>query len=260
LFYDNNCRWEYGISELVILKKEKDTMESSVFEKANFRITGDCGLLVEYGEAIDPAVNQKVRSIAIALQNDMPDGVIEIIPTYRSILIYYDPLIANPSILKDTLIALENNLAGIEIPPPKVVEIPVCYGGEFGPDIEHVAQSHNLTQQAVIQLHSEPEYLIYMVGFTPGFPFLGGLPEVLHTPRLKTPRTVVPKGSVGIANAQTGVYPIASPGGWQLIGKTPIRLFAPERSDPFLYQAGDCIRFKPISPRDYQRLSEMEVN
>lgn len=235
-------------------------MESGIFEKANFRITGDCGLLVEYGEAIDPAVNQKVRSMAIAVQNNMPDGVIEIIPTYRSILIYYDPLITNPSILKETLTDLESILADIEIPLPKVVEIPVCYGGEFGPDIEHVAQSHNLTSQEVIHIHSEPEYLIYMVGFTPGFPFLGGLPEVLHTPRLKTPRTLVPKGSVGIANGQTGVYPIASPGGWQLIGRTPIRLFAPERANPFLYQAGDRIRFKPISPRDYQRLSDMEVN
>ena len=235
-------------------------MESSVFEKANFRIAGDCGLLVEYGNAIDPAVNQKVRSMAIVVQNNMPGGVIEIIPTYRSILIYYDPLITNPSMLKETLTDLESGLSEIKIPPPKVVEIPVCYGGDYGPDIEHVAQSHNLTLQEVIDLHSEPEYLIYMVGFTPGFPFLGGLPEVLHTPRLKTPRTLVPKGSVGIANGQTGVYPIASPGGWQLIGKTPISLFSPERSTPILYQAGDRIRFKPISPSDYQRLSDMEVN
>jgi len=235
-------------------------MESSVFEKANFRITGDCGLLVEYGESIDPAVNQKVRSMTIAMQNDIPDGVTEIIPTYRSILIYYDPLITNPSNLEKTLTALESHLSAIEIPPPKVVEIPVCYGDEFGPDIEHVAHSHNLTPPEVIDLHSEPEYMIYMVGFTPGFPFLGGLPEMLHTPRLKTPRTLVPKGSVGIANGQTGIYPIASPGGWQLIGRTPIRLFAPERSNPFLYQAGDSIRFNPISPSEYQRLSDMEVN
>jgi len=235
-------------------------MESSVFEKANFRIAGDCGLLVEYGNAIDPAVNQKVRSMAIVLQNYMPSGVIEIIPTYRSILIYYDPLITNLSMLKETLTDLESGLSEIKIPPPKVVEIPVCYGGDYGPDMEHVAQSHNLTLQEVINLHSEPEYLIYMVCFSPGFPFLVGLPELLHTPRLKTPRTLVPKGSVGIANGQTGVYPIASPGGWQLIGKTPISLFSPERSTPILYQAGDRIRFKPISPSDYQRLSDMEVN
>jgi len=234
-------------------------MESGVFEKANFRIAGDCGLLVEYGNAIDPAVNQKVRSMAIVVKGNMPAGVIEIIPTYRSILIYYDPSVTTPSLLKATLIDLESGLSEIKIPPPKVVEIPVCYGGEYGPDIDHVAQSHNLTPQEVIHLHSEPEYLIYMVGFTPGFPFLGGLPEILHTPRLKTPRTRVPEGSVGIANGQTGVYPIASPGGWQLIGKTPIALFSPERSNPILYQAGDRIRFKPISPSDYQQISGMEV-
>ncbi len=235
-------------------------MPSRVFEKAKFRVTGDCGLLVEYGDAIDPAVNHKVRSMAIVLQNHMPAGVIEIVPTYRSILICYDPSITNPSILKATLTDWESGLAKIEIPPPKVVEIPVCYGGTYGPDIAHVAQSHHLTVQEVIDLHSEPEYLIYMVGFTPGFPFLGGLPEVLHTPRLKTPRTRVPRGSVGIANGQTGIYPIASPGGWQLIGNTPITLFAPARANPFLYQAGDLIRFIPISADEYQRLAESEVN
>jgi inhibitor of KinA len=240
--------------------KEKGTMESGLFEKANFRIAGDCGLLVEYGNAIDPAVNHKVRSMAIVVQNNTPPGVIEIIPTYRSILIYYDPLKTNLSLLEETLTDLESGLADIEIPPPKVVEIPVCYGGDYGPDIDYVAKNHGLTQQEVINLHTEPDYLIYMVGFTPGFPFLGGLPERLHTPRLKTPRTLVPKGSVGIANGQTGVYPIASPGGWQLIGKTPISLFSPECEPPILYQAGDRIRFKPISPPDYQRLSGVEVD
>ena len=234
-------------------------MESGVFEKASFRIAGDCGLLIEYGNAIDPAVNQKVRSMAIVVQNNMPGGVIEIIPTYRSILIYYDPLITKPSLLKETLIDLESGLSEIIIPPPMVVEIPVCYGGEYGPDIEHVAQSHNLTIEEVMHLHSEPEYLIYMVGFTPGFPFLGGLPEVLHTPRLETPRTLVPEGSVGIAKNQTGVYPIASPGGWQLIGRTPLKLFLPEQENPILYQAGDRIRFKPISTNEYHELAAKEV-
>jgi inhibitor of KinA len=243
-----------------ILEKGASSMENRVFEKAKFRITGDCGLLVEYGDAIDPAVNQKVRAMAIVLQNQVPSGVIEIIPTYRSILIVYNPLMTNPSILKGTLTDWEGSLAEIEIPPPKVVDIPVCYGGAHGPDIAHVAQCHHLTVQEVIDLHSKPTYLIYMVGFTPGFPFLGGLPEVLHTPRLKTPRALVPKGSVGIANGQTGIYPIASPGGWQLIGKTPITLFAPARRNPFLYQAGDHIRFKPISDDEYRRLSDMEVN
>ncbi len=234
-------------------------MEGGLYERAHFRIAGDRGLLVEYGDSIDPAVNQKVRSMAIVAKSDMPDGVIEIIPTYRSILMFYDPSVTNPSALKETLMTLEKSLSGIEIPSPKLIEIPVCYGGDFGPDIEYVAGSHNLTVEDVVLLHSEPEYLIYMVGFTPGFPFLGGLHEVLHTPRLETPRTRVPEGSVGIANEQTGIYPVASPGGWQLIGRTPIKLFAPERDNPILYQAGDRIKFKPISSFDYHRILQEEV-
>ena len=131
-------------------------MESGVFDKANFRIAGDCGLLVEYGNTIDPAVNQKVRSMAIVLKAHMPDGVIEIIPTYRSILIYYNPSKTTPSVLEPTLTDLESSLSDITIPPPKVVEIPVCYGGEYGPDIDHVAKRNSLTVQEVIRLHAEP--------------------------------------------------------------------------------------------------------
>ena len=233
-------------------------MRSGLYDRAHFRIAGDRGLLVEYGDTIDPAINQKVRSMAIVVKNNMPDGVIEIIPTYRSILLVYDPSVTTAPDLQETLAALEKDLAGIKIPSPKLVEIPVCYGGDFGPDIEYVANSNNLTEEEVVLLHSEPEYLIYMVGFTPGFPFLGGLSEKLHTPRLKTPRTLVPEGSVGIANAQTGIYPIASPGGWQLIGRTPVKLFAPERDNPILYQAGDFLRFKPISLSEYLRLEKEE--
>ena len=230
-------------------------MGDGVFGKAKFRIAGDRGLLVEYGETIDPAVNQKVRSMAMVVGKNMPDGVKEIIPTYRSILLLYDPAMTTPALLQETLTEMEERLSGIEIPPPKVVEIPVCYGKEFGPDMDYVAESHDLTVEEVIRIHSEPEYLIYMVGFTPGFPFLGGLPEKLHTPRLETPRTLVPAGSVGIANDQTGIYPIASPGGWQLIGRTPLVLFAPERKNPFLYQSGDRIRFTSISSDEYDRLA-----
>jgi inhibitor of KinA len=122
-----------------------------------------------------------------------------------------------------------------------------------------VEKTAGLGIDEVIQRHSAPDYLIYMVGFTPGFPFLGGLDEKLFTPRLKTPRMAVPRGSVGIANNQTGIYPITSPGGWQIIGRTPLTLFAPHRANPFLYQAGDKIRFIPISPGEYARLKEKEA-
>ena len=233
-------------------------MNGGLFKEACFRIAGDRGLLVEYGDSIEPQVNTKVRSMAIVLEQDAPEGIIETIPTYRSLLLVYNPSLTNPHILKKALNKLEERLYEIEIPAPKTVEIPVCYGKEFGPDIEYVAKIHHLTVDEVIQLHCEPEYLIYMVGFTPGFAFLGGLTERLHTPRLETPRTLIPGGSVAIANNQTGIYPIASPGGWQLIGRTPLLVFAPKRPDPFLYQAGDRIKFKPISPEEYARIAEEE--
>ena len=233
-------------------------MHSGLFERAFFRIAGDQGLLVEYGYEIDFEVNTKVRTMAIIMKQNTPKGVVEAIPTYRSLLLVYDPSITNLAKLQKELQKLEERLEEIQISPPDTVEIPVCYGGEFGPDIEFVAETHDLSIKEVIQLHSEPEYLIYMVGFTPGFPFLGGLSEKLHTPRLETPRTFVPKGSVGIANNQTGIYPVSSPGGWQLIGRSPIKLFAPERPNPFLYQAGDHIKFKPIALEEYSRLAKEE--
>ena len=233
-------------------------MGEGLYERARFRIAGDRGLLVEYGDAIDPAINRKVRAMAIALGQQTPQGVVEIIPTYRSLLILYDPFLTNPPQLEEALLRLEERLSETEIPPPKTVEIPVCYGGEFGPDLEFVAQSHGLSPEEVIRLHSEPVYQVYMIGFTPGFPFLGGLPKILHTPRRETPRTRVPAGSVGIANDQTGIYPIESPGGWQLIGRTPLKIFDPKRSNPFLLKAGDLLKFKPISPDEYRRLAEGE--
>lgn len=234
-------------------------MQDGLFEKARFRTAGDRGLLIEYGDVIDPAVNNKVRSMAIAIEDNPLRGVTEVIPTYRSLLMIYDPGMTDPVELQTTLETLEARLGDIKIPPPRTVEIPVCYGGEFGPDIDTVADTNRLTVEAVVQLHGEPEYLIYMVGFTPGFPFLGGLSEKLYTPRLETPRTLVPEGSVGIANNQTGIYPIASPGGWQLIGRTPVKLFAPRRINPFLYQAGDRIKFKPITAEEYKRCIEKET-
>lgn len=235
------------------------TMQDGLFENARFRTAGDRGILVEYGDVIDPDVNSKVRSMAIVMDENPPAGVVEIIPTYRSLLIIYDPSVTQPDKLKKTLGSLEARLGEIRIPPPRTVELPVCYGGEFGPDIDTVAETNHLTVEQVVELHCEPEYPIYMVGFTPGFPFLGGLSEKLHTPRLETPRTLVPEGSVGIANNQTGIYPIASPGGWQLIGRTPVKLFAPWRQNPFLYQAGDRLKFKPISPDEYTRIVAEEA-
>jgi inhibitor of KinA len=218
-------------------------MPSALYNKARFRTAGDCGLLVEYGEGIDPEVNRKVRAVAMLLEGRSVAGVVEVVPTYRSLLVRYDPLATDPVQLRDMLVALEADLSRIALPPSRTVEIPVCYGGEFGPDIGFVAETNGLSVDEVIRRHS-----------TPAYPFLGGLPEALHTPRLETPRAHVAEGSVGIANAQTGIYPVASPGGWRLIGRTPLRLFAPEREPPFLYRVGDAIRFKPISVEVFARL------
>jgi inhibitor of KinA len=225
-----------------------------LFNKAVFRLVGDRGVIVEYGDAIFPEINLKVRAMAMAIAEEKPAGIVEVIPTYRSLLIVYDPLATDLKTVEDNLQLMESRLDQLEIPPPKTVEIPVSYGGDLGPDIEFVAQTHNLTVEDVIRIHTGALYQIYMIGFTPGFPFLGGLPEELHTPRLETPRPLVPAGSVGIANNQTGVYPIDSPGGWRLIGRTPLSLFNPSKDNPFLYRAGDMIKFVQISKEEYHRI------
>ncbi len=230
-------------------------MNPVIYDIPEFRLAGDRGLLVEFGNAISPEINQRVRAMTIALDKSFLPGVLEIVPTYRSVIVVYDPLMTNPSRLQPDLLALNAKLSQIEIPQPSEIVIPVCYGKEFGPDMEFVARHNNLRVEEVISLHSSQRYLIYMLGFSPGFPFLGGLPDKLHTPRLSTPRTLVPAGSVGIANNQTGIYPVASPGGWQLIGRSPVKLFDPENENPFLLKAGDYLRFEPVSEDEYNRLA-----
>ena len=234
-------------------------MSDALFKKARFRIAGDTGLLVELGEGVDPAVNAKVWAMVAALSDPMPNGILQIVPTYRSLLLVYDPGKTHPEQVRGVVETVESKLETLDSTPEKIVEIPVCYGGKLGPDIEHVAETNNLTVDEVIQIHSDKDYLIYMVAFTPGFPFLGGLDPRLSTPRLTSPRTRVPEGSVALANNQTGIYPIASPGGWQLIGRSPLRLFRPEKAKPFLYQAGDRIRFCPINQDEYEQLLEKET-
>ncbi len=233
-------------------------MAVQIFDRPVCRLAGDTGFLAEFGEGIDPQVNARVRAVARALEAAPVPGIREVIPTYRSLLFIYDPAVTHPDRLFQIMETLDIDGAAMDEESVRVVEIPVCYGGEFGPDIETVGRHAGFSMEEVIRTHTAPEYLIYMVGFTPGFAFLGGLDERLATPRLKTPRSLVPKGSVGIANNQTGMYPIASPGGWQIIGRTPVTLFAPDRKNPFLYRAGDKIRFVPISLDEYNRLAGKE--
>jgi len=226
-----------------------------MYDKPRFLLAGDRGFLIEFGASIDPEINQKVRQIFLSLERMPIEGVTEIIPTYRSILIFYDPFRSDPERLKKAILERENKLGSWEIPPPEIVEIQVAYGDDFGPDLEFVAQHNNLTPEEVIQIHTSGTYLIYMLGFTPGFPFLGGLSEKIFTPRLEKPRQLVPAGSVGIAKNQTGIYPIDSPGGWQLIGRTPIKLYDPTGFPPILLKAGNYLRFKSISRKDFQEIA-----
>jgi len=233
-------------------------MSSNLYDTVRFRLSGDCSLLVDCGEGIDPLVNRKVLSLSSRLRENPPRGVQNVVPAYRCFAVIYDPLRTNPVALKSEIISIENTKPDANPPEGEVVFIPVCYGGEFGPDIDFVSSVTGLKLEEIMEIHSSCEYPVYMIGFTPGFCYLGGMNERLRAPRRETPRLSIPAGSVGIAETQTGMYPVESPGGWQIIGKTPFRLFAPERENPFLYKAGDRIRFEPISSSEFRRLYEKE--
>lgn len=191
----------------------------------------------------------RARALASALAQAPPAGVVEVVPAFASVTVFYDPVrIADFATLCAAITTVARGAATPWFPVERpVVEIPVCYGGEFGPDLPAVAAHAGLAADAVVALHSDAAYDVEAVGFLPGFAYLGGLPERLHTPRRATPRPRVPAGAVGIGGARTGVYPVASPGGWNLIGRTPLSLFAAERAVPARLQAGDRVRFRPIS-------------
>ena len=215
------------------------------------RQLGDRGLLVELGDGIDPAVNRRVQRLQQILSRENLWGVVETVPAYCSLLVVYDPLRAAAD-------ALARQIRGLcdfdDIDDPeasqRVIEIPVVYGGEAGPDLEAVAAYHKVTGEEIIRLHSGTVYRVYMIGFTPGFPYMGELPQALDTPRRETPRTHIPKGSVAIAQRQTGIYPVVSPGGWQIIGHTPLELFDPCQEKPSLLGMGDEVRFVPITTEE----------
>ncbi len=221
-----------------------------------FRLAGDRGLLMEFGNVIDPAINARIRGLAARLSCGLPSGVEEIIPTYCAVILIYNPMVTDPATLIPQLTTLNAELTDQSLPAPDIIELPICYHPDLGPDLAHVAKVHDLTPEEVVEIHTTPLYPIYMIGFTPGFPYLGGLPERLHTPRLSSPRTHVPSGSVGIANNQTGIYPIASPGGWQLIGQCPVKLFDPHSEEPILLRAGSLLKFNAISLDDFRKFKE----
>lgn len=224
-----------------------------------FLLTGDTSLTAEFGNEISEEINAKIRAFNIALTESKIPGIVETVPTYRSLMIHYDPGVIPYAALIKKLQGLLGQLDKIQIPPSDVLEIPVLYGGEMGPDLAFVAEHNGKTEEEVIKIHTSTEYLIYMLGFTPGFTYLGGMSDEIATPRLKTPRVKIPAGSVGIAGSQTGVYPIDSPGGWQLIGRTPVRMYDSDRETPILPQAGQYIKFYAIDQAEFDRIAAEEA-
>jgi inhibitor of KinA len=228
-----------------------------------FTPLGDNALMLEVGDVIDEPTHRRVQEAWRVLAAAPLPGVIELVPAYTTVTLFYDPALAvqagaaEHDIFEWLVAQVKERLDN----PPKMekakgrtVEIPVCYGGEFGPDLGLVAKQTKLSPEEVVKRHAKPEYLVYLVGFAPGFPYLGGLPKELETPRHAKPRMVVPPGSVGIGGAQTGIYPLATPGGWNLIGRTPEKIFRPAEHPPVLLRTGDRVKFKAISPEEFAQL------
>jgi KipI family sensor histidine kinase inhibitor len=211
--------------------------------KPNILPLGDSALLVQLGDEIDISINRSVHGLASLINLSRLDGVVETVPAYATLLIHYDPLILTYADIYQWVRLKLEQLETATGRKPRKFEVPVRYGGEYGIDLQFVADFHRLRIEDVVQIHSEPTYTIYMMGFTPGFPYMGKLDDALVTPRLETPRPRVPAGTVAIAGSQTGIYPIDSPGGWRLIGHTPLRLFDPTSESPFLFAPGDEVRF-----------------
>lgn len=217
---------------------------------------GDSSILIQFGNSIDPDINARIAATVQLMKEQHIEGVVDIIPAFCSLLINYDPRVISYDEMKTRM----EKILSVEIAAgarkKKVYEIPVCYGGEFGPDLPTIAEHAGLSEQEVIDIHSSTDYLIYMLGFLPGFTYLGGLDERIHTPRLANPRIRIPAGSVGIGGSQTGIYPMDSPGGWQLMGMTPVKTYDPDREVPILVEAGDYIRFVPVDRAEYDRIRE----
>jgi inhibitor of KinA len=221
-------------------------------------MAGDGALTIEFGSTIDPEINDRVMACSRAVNRLSLSGLLDIVPTYRSVTVYVDPLKIDIVSLADRLQALTLSPAPSTSRRSRLKEIPVLYGEEYGPDLPTVAAFAKCSIEDVVRLHISVEYRVYMLGFTPGFPYMGKIPDEIAMPRLAAPRAKVPAGSVGIAGSQTGIYPIETPGGWRLIGRTPLRLYDPNRARPFLLEPEDRVRFVRIDRAEYDRLVREE--
>jgi KipI family sensor histidine kinase inhibitor len=230
-----------------------------MYDSPKFLAAGDQAIVIELGDEISAECNRQVHNLRKAIEREAIEGVVDLIPTYRSLLIQYDGTQVSYADMASRLASLQTITTETEEEAPTVVHLPTLYEGDYGPDLGFVAENAGISANDVIELHSGTDYLVYMMGFTPGFPYLGGMSDKIATPRLATPRPTIPAGSVGIAEAQTGVYPIDSPGGWQLIGRTPLRLFDVTRVEPSLLDAGDYVHFVPLSSEDEYRQIESQI-
>lgn len=234
--------------------------------KINVKPLGDSALIVQLGDEVDPLIHERTQSLKNLLNTYQFKGFIEAVPAYNSVTVYYNPFIVYQTSYKTGQTSFHKVSAYIHelimkgkeerLQEHRIVKIPVLYGGTHGPDLDYVAAYHNLSPEEVIRIHSSQDYLVYMLGFAPGFPFLGGVDKRIATPRKETPRRAIAPGSVGIAGEQTGIYPLETPGGWQIIGRTPRRLFLPEQSPPTLLKAGDKIRFIPMTEAKFEAYEE----
>ena len=218
-----------------------------------FLSAGDTALVVEFGETVDPALNRRVMRLGEAARRAEVAGVVDLVPTFRSLMVHYDPTATTRHALEETLRGLLGE-AGTASAAGRVWEFPTLYGGEAGPDLEDVAKRTGLTPERVVELHAGTEYEAYMMGFMPGLAYLGIIPPELELPRRSEPRVRVPSGSVAIATNLTNVYSLESPGGWHLLGRTPVALFDLQRDPPVLLQAGDKVRFRPVDRAAYDDL------
>ncbi|MBI2218273.1 MAG: 5-oxoprolinase subunit PxpB [Candidatus Rokubacteria bacterium] len=220
-----------------------------------FRPAGDLAVSIELGDAISLGLNTRVRALEHLIQQKGVPGVVEMVPSYSALLVYYDPLVVGYDALCASVTAVTRELDTAVLPPARVVELPCCYDDpELAFDLEAAAVKLGLEPPELVRLHAEATYHVYFIGFTPGLPYLM-LPERLRIPRLDTPRTALPPGSVGLGGGQCCVYSVESPGGFWIIGRTPLRLYDPEVSDPVLLQPGDTVRFRPIDRRTFGEIA-----
>ena len=229
------------------------------FERPRISPMGDSAVVIGVGDEIGVKTHDRVRTLIHQLETHPPDAMIEYIPAFTNVTVIYDPLHATHGEFTTRVEELIGSAAEVlETVEARSIVVPVCYGGEFGPDLDSVSSAKDMNPDEVVAVHTEPEYLVYMIGFAPGFPYMGGMSERIATGRRDSPRQRIPAGTVGIAGRQTGIYSIESPGGWQLIGRTPLRLFRPEDEEPTLLRAGDRVRFESIDSDEYESRASQE--